>query len=231
MLNLLFRMEKEDPPPRIDRSYLDTLAGTDQTALMAALKGFGLIGEQSDVKPELLRLAKDADNRPKMVADLLQQYYPKQVRLGEQNATHAMLEESFSEFDYSGDTKRKAVTFYLKAADYADVPLSAHFKIPKQRSVGAARPKTPRQPRRRRQTGVQEPPAAQTGGLTPPASTGPTKSVDLQSGGQVTLSYTADFFSLDNRDRDFVLGLIDALKAYDDQKSLPSEDEGSREMT
>lgn len=225
-LNLVMRMEEEDPPPRIDRTYLGNMAGSDQTAVLAALRGFDLIGDGNEVKPELLKLAKDNDDRPNMIAALLERYYPKQVELSKQNATSGMLEESFAEYGYSADTRRKAVTFFLKAAEYAGIHISPHFNLPKARGTRktVSRPKS------------KPAPATSTGGGSRVKGRRSRKSTDdadgktvsLRSGGWVRVSYDADFFTLNTRDREFVLGLIDSLRAYEDRKSLPQGEGGGQ---
>lgn len=227
LLNLLIRMEGEDPPPRIDRSYLGKMAGTDQTAVISALRGFGLIDANNVVRPELVTLAKNSEGRPKMMAALLERFYGPQVELSRKKATASMLEESFAEFGYSAETKRKAITFFLKATEYADLPLSPHFKIPKQRSPRTSRPRPPRKDSKSRSNAGGEV-GSGTGRQQSHGGKGSSKTIPLRSGGEVTLAYTVDFFSLDPDDRDFVLGLIDSLRTYGVPQGAPEKGTGGQ---
>jgi len=49
--------------------------------------------------------------------------------------------------------------------------------------------------------------------------------IELDSGGTVTLSVTVDLFQLSDRDREFVLKLIDLTKAYGEGRSDRVEEE------
>jgi hypothetical protein len=71
------------------------------------------------------------------VADLLAVKYPDALALG-RDATQAQLDEVFRGYDgISGSTTRKAITFYLHAAQFAGVPLSPFFKSGRASSGGA----------------------------------------------------------------------------------------------
>ena len=117
-------------PPRIDRSFLGGSEGT-KTQLLAALKYFGLIAANGTVNEELAELVRNPAERPNRIKNLLFQYYPDAIALGEQNATQAQLEEAFA--GLQGSTRRKAVAFYLKAAEYGKIKLSPNFRNPRER--------------------------------------------------------------------------------------------------
>lgn len=129
VLNLIQRLENDQAiPPQIDRSFLGGSEG-QKTQTLAALKFFGLVeGKNNEVAPELHRLVGAGNNRPRVFAELLAKYYPEATRLASVHATTKQLEDSFT--GLSGDTLRKAVTFYLHAAKYAQHPVSKHFKVP-----------------------------------------------------------------------------------------------------
>ena len=131
-LNLLQRMEVEGgTPPRIDRSYLRSLSGQAQTYLMGALRSFGLIEDNGEVAPALEDLVLKPQDRPRLIGEILRRFYESAVTHGEINGTPKQLEEIFSEFNLSGDTLRKAMTFYLHAAEYAGLPISRYVKVRK----------------------------------------------------------------------------------------------------
>lgn len=131
-LNLFQRMEEEGgTPPRIDRSYLTNLAGQAQTYLISALRSFRLIEENGNHTKELDRLALEPAERPKLIGDLLRRFYPNAVNHGEMNGTAKQLEEAFSEYGLTGDTLRKAMSFYLQAAEYSGLSISRYVQVRK----------------------------------------------------------------------------------------------------
>jgi hypothetical protein len=123
--------KQEQFPPRIDRSYLRGLSGISQSQLLATLRAFELIDEGGNVTPALKELATRPDDRPKLVADLVGTYYPAMVKLGEENATGKMLEDAFADYGLTGSTRRKAISFFLKAASWGGIKLSPHFAVPR----------------------------------------------------------------------------------------------------
>lgn len=129
LLNLVERMEREGIPRRIDRSFLSNLAGGVQAQLIHAMKTLGLIGPEEEVLEPLHELVTQPENRQALVRRLLAQHYDWVPALGS-NATHLQLDEAFKERGprLGTHTRRKAITFYLHAAKYAEVPVSPFFK-------------------------------------------------------------------------------------------------------
>ncbi len=143
LLNLVERMADGGIPRRIDRSYLSGLSGGYQTQVMAALRSLGLMTDDGVVTQRLIDLVERPSERKPLFAVILRERYPEPVRLGEANATQAELEEAFRPSGIGGATLRKAVAFYLHAAEFADIPLSPFFRTPSATSDTSA-------PRRRR---------------------------------------------------------------------------------
>lgn len=138
LTNLLVRMETEDIPRRLDRGYLSNMAGGSIAQFLTGLRSLGLIDSEERPRPELVELVKAGDQRPQLIADLIQAKYPWAIELGEAKATHQELEEAFRARGPSGSTLRKAVAFYLAAARYAGLPLSPFFKETRPGGDGAA---------------------------------------------------------------------------------------------
>jgi hypothetical protein len=215
--SFLERIDLENLPPRIDRSYLPTLSGTAQSYLIGALRSFELIGPNREVLPALKELAQDPDGRPALIGDLLRKYYPEVVELGENNGTAGQLEEAFRKYGLAGNTVRKAVTFYVHAAQYAGLPLSPHWHVRKAGSGyrDASSVKRPRKPTSRPAAPIQQ---------TSRTPAGDSRSLALKSGGTVTLAVSVNLFELSKEDRNFVLKLIDEMSDYDQEASKqPSE--------
>src|SRR5579884_1113197 len=159
LLNTVERMAKEGGiPAQIDRSYLSNLPGSTQTELLQSMKSLGLIDEQMRPTKDLEAMVEDAEGRAGVVSAILAGRYEGPLALGP-FATQQQLEDEFRKYNIQGSTLRKAVRFFLAAAKYADVPLSPHFRPPKD----PARPRTAR-----RQTAAAPPPAPQPQQPAPP---------------------------------------------------------------
>lgn len=216
-MSLITKMEKEGIPARIDRGYLNYTSGTNQIYLPMALRSFGLLNDDNSATEELTALVKNTADRKKLLGQLVKRHYSKQVALP-QNATAQMLEETFAPLQ--GETKRKAVTFFLHAAKEAELPLSKHFKAPKAAKSATGTRRTRRTPAGKPQE--QTPPPSNQ--PTPPAHGGMTRSLELKSGGTLTVSLTANIWDLSEDDERFVMGLVKTMRSYGEAKSLPPGD-------
>jgi len=131
-------------PSRIDRSVLGNMSGITQSQLLGTLQFLGLI--QQDGKPTA-RLQKIVDSegsgRQKELRDLLKAAYPflfdSDVDLAK--ATPRQIKEEFGSFA-SGQTIRKCVAFFIRAARDAELPLSPHIKAPRAPRGSGQRRKT-----------------------------------------------------------------------------------------
>jgi len=132
LMNLIVRMEDEGLPRRVDRSYLNNMSGAMQAAVMASLRSLGLTGTNGETLSPLAELVDDGDNRAVIMRDVLAKRYQWAITLGEESATQSELDEAFRDQGISGSTLRKAVAFYLRAAKYAELPLSPFFQTPRE---------------------------------------------------------------------------------------------------
>jgi hypothetical protein len=212
-------------PPRIDRSLMAGMAGGTQTLLLGTLSTFGLIGDNREVLPPFTELVRaEADQRQQIMARLLQDTYPGPMALARQHATADQLAESFRVLSgYQGSTLRKAITFFLNMAKYAQVELSPFFRAPAQNPAG----RKPATRRARGTTDTMDPSAAV--GSTPIGSVSPveSRSIELGSGGTITVSCSVSFLSLSRSDREFVFDIVDRLDAYRDTHPKPPGESGS----
>jgi hypothetical protein len=135
-------------PPQIDRSMMGSKSGTDQSNLMGALKFFGLVGDHSEVKPALTAFASiDEAGRKQALMSMLRQRYPNQFEVSDKNGTEKQLLETFD--PYTGDTKRKAMTFFLHAARFSGIEVSPHFPVTRMGSGRRASSSAKRTPKPR----------------------------------------------------------------------------------
>ena len=216
-------------PPQIDRSLFAGKSGTDQNTILTALRSFDLVsGPNQTVRAALDALvAADKDERKGLLVPILRRYYPRQLAVSEQNGTEKMLLDSFEEeFGLTGETRRKAATFFLHAARAAGLTLSPNF--PKTRS-GSGAPvgsRARRTVKRKKEVDATPPPTLPAGGKEDRYS------VDLEAGGTVTLIVDVGHFALSRHknDREFVQKLIDALVEYEDGRAAEQVSEEESEV-
>jgi hypothetical protein len=132
----------------------------------------------------------DEDESRQLIGELLRRKYPDVVQLGTTNATQLQLEEAFDATGVEGETRRKAIAFYLKAAAHAGIATSKQWTVPRVTAGRARRKKPP--------AGV-----SQGGTTTPPAATsveGHRQTVNLGSGGTVAVAVSVNLWDLDGDD-------------------------------
>jgi len=199
---------REGVPKRIDREIWRTKSGAVQAQIMVAFRFFDLLNDAyAPTLPLLDDLAKaDESGRKKILKKLAEQKYKSIIDHDLTKMTPGMLSDEMAKFNVSGDTLRKAVTFFLQLAKYADLPLSPYLKD-----------KTRTSPNRRKATKTQAPqliPPSNVGAVS--ATTGgSTTAVNLRGGGTVTVTITADVWKMPSDDRTFVLELIDKVQGYE----------------
>jgi hypothetical protein len=219
MKNFLDRLrEAGSVPGRIDRGFLGG-SGAYQSQMLHALKFLGLIGGDSRTTDALRALAlADDEGRKPFLAEVVQERYADLLALGT-DATQMELEAVIRDHGLSGDTVRKAASLFLSAAKYAEVPVSAWWKVGKPVTVNGKRKVI-----RRTKTGaiaadqmVQDRDEVEVEVLTPPApppgAAGST-TIPLASGGSLTFSYSVDLMVMSREDRNFVFQLIDQMQEY-----------------
>jgi len=127
---------------RIDRSVLTNFSGSTQTQLITALRFLGLIdakGHPTD-RLETLVKASGTDEWSNVLAALLRDTYPTLFGgFDLARATPNQFGERFrGTFPGSDAVQRKAVTFFLGAAQDAKIPISPHItKNKKPRTVSS----------------------------------------------------------------------------------------------
>ena len=204
-------------PNQIDRSVFHGLAGGVQSQLMVALKFLGLTDAGGKPTKHLTALIdKDEEKRKQALAAILQRRYTDLFALGIENATVKQVHDKMEAYGLSGETKDKALRFFLGAAQYAEIPLSRHLI----NGVGSV--STRRRPATRRAAGNEAQPNSLTETGTPVS--GMHRTVTLASGGNVILTGSFDPFKLSHDDREFVYGLVDKMTEYEAANARDLED-------
>lgn len=130
-------------PGMIDRGFLSKRSGSEQSALMATLKWFGLT-DANGVPTALLReyVGANAEAAKALFSEMINSSYSA-VTDGTfplQSATTNMLADKFREYEISGSTLSKSISFFLSAAKDAGITVSPHAKAPAAPSnVGSKR--------------------------------------------------------------------------------------------
>jgi hypothetical protein len=210
--NALDNVAAHGVPNVIDRSSFPSFSGAAVAGTLSAFRFFGLISDEGKPLPSLHDLAVDKERRKENIRALLEKHYAPLIALDLSRSTPSEFDGAFSSetFNVSGDTRTKAKTFFLKAAQFADISISKLLLNKVRVSPSNKRSK------RVKTNGVGERNTA-TGAVqqryTPP--TEGMKTIQLDSGGTLTLTATVNVLALTGRDRDFVFKLIDLLNGYE----------------
>lgn len=200
-------------PSIIDRTVWPTFSGLYQSQTLGTFRFLGLIDAEGKPTPDLQKLVEDKDNRQIHLRKVLERSYASLVKKDLTKMTPASFNAAVEEYGATGDTHRKVVSFFLQAAKYAGLPLSPY--ILKQARVAHV-------PRKRRaQNGdskghyVPEIKGIADNGSQQPS--GPTKTVQLRKGVTMTISCSADTFSMIAEDRDFVIKILGEIETYEEE--------------
>lgn len=202
-------------PNQIDRTTFPGLSGGVQSQLLAGLKFLGLVTDDEKPTQALHQLAvTDEAKRKAKLKELLEERYADIFAIDLMKATQQQLLDKMGEaYNVTGDTKEKAVRFFLLALQYLGIQVSRFIKVPGSTGPanGAMRS---RKRSTRRATDADEEKEEEVD--TPPARpSGTSRQVQLKSGGTLTVTASIDLFQLSSTDRDFVFKLIDELNKYE----------------
>lgn len=212
-------------PNQIDRSTFPGLSGGVQSQLFAALKFLGLMTENDEPTPELHALAvTDEGSRKEKLKEILQSRYASIIALDLTKATPQQVSNKLSdEYNVSGDTKEKALRFFLSAVEYVGIPVSRFFKVPGASGAGNGSSKSKRRTNNRPKNRQADSEGKPENENRPNAGT--SREVQLRSGGTLTIAASIDLFQLNPDDRAFVFGLIDKLDAYEKESNAVTENQ------
>ena len=201
-------------PNRLDRTVFIGMSWALQNQLFSALRFMGLTDPDNRPTKDLAELAgPDEGQRKTKLREILQRRYADLFALDLKKTTPGELAQKIGEsYGAVGDTREKAVRFFTSAAEYVGIELSPLFDSAKKTN-GAPTVKRGRRPKTIRQSPPPDLP------LSAPPPLGTSKTVRLQSGGDLVLSATLGIFSLNPKDRKFIFELIERLEEY--ENALP----------
>lgn len=191
-------------PPTLDRSVWPSFSGGIQSQTLGAFKFLGLVKEDGEVEP-ILRLLVDAkgDERKTVLAEIIQNKYAGALRLAGKNASFNQLLELFRGYGVQGGTLERAIRFFLDACEYTDLKCSPLW--------AKAKKTFRKQSKKEEQQSKYKPFEVSTPDGEVKSSV---KTVNLKSGGTLSLSLSIDIVALSKEDRDWLFGIIDELNAY-----------------
>ena len=184
-------------PNQLDRSVWPSYSGAIQGQLLGAFRFLGLMDEGNFPTPALADLVSKRGTRRELLRGLIERHYRTLVALDLTRTSPRQLDEALRQYGLSGATHKKALSFFLQAAQFAGMPLSVLLK---------AKTRTAAFGHKRAATA-----AVVSETLAAPLS----KTVRLRSGGTLTVAASLDLFSLAGEDRNLVFDLIDRLQEYE----------------
>jgi hypothetical protein len=205
-------------PKNIDRTMWPSQSGLVQTQILMAFRFFGLVDDEDCPTDLLYELVEEKDRRPATITKLLNQSYTAIIDHDLTKMTPKMVDDAMEQYNVTGETKRKAVTFFLRAAKFTGMPMHPLLSA-MVRNTG---------PRKKRaKKGVFIGDMNGRAELPPPESPGANKkTIRLSGGGTVSLVISADPFTLPSEDRQFVFDLVDKLQAYAQAHPADDGDDG-----
>lgn len=218
-------------PTKIDRTTWASRSGADQQQILTAFKFLGLI-DDSERPQEVLKKLVDAQpnsqEEKNIIGQILRQRYAKVFEHDLTKATPLQLSEAIASYGATGSTRARCERFFLKAAEFAGIPMSArlskgaHSIATNGADDASSRPGNGVRHRRRRRASssseVEEPAAAVDSGNA-------MKTIQLPGvGGSLTISGTFNPFGLMGEERTLVYEIIDKMNEFE-SKFAKSEEE------
>ena len=120
-LTALDHLKAVSIPNQIETGTFPSLSSQAKSQILSAFRFFELIDGQGIPQPELTHLVHEDAERKATIKRLIEKYYPDIVALDFAKMTPNQLDEKLSgeRYNIGGETKKKAKTFLLKAAQYA----------------------------------------------------------------------------------------------------------------
>ena len=211
-------LQENGVPGRVDRSALPTFNGISQGQLLGAFRFLGLINDEFTPQPveqPTLKQLVDSGKRRDVLAELLKSRYPDVFAVGLETASPSQFTSATSSLKATGATLEKARTFFLKAAEFAEITISPHLTRRKPRRAKKT-VESPRRPPRRDSSPKPKP--VESSHDKGAAALQYEKTIHLPDAkGTVTLSGTFNPFELVGRERDLVNKMVDDLTDFENE--------------
>jgi hypothetical protein len=210
-------------PKKIDRTIWRTQAYVVQSQIIMAFRFLKLLDNGDNPTPALQELVDSRQEARKIVLDkLLVDAYRNIVDLDLTKTTPKMLDDAMEQYSVSGDTKKKAVRFFLQAAKYVDMPMHPLLQ-------GQIRNTGPRKKRTPKPTFIGEMNTAADPAYDPDARPTSSQTAPLSNGGRIVLQVFGDPFALPSEERTLMFELVDKLRDHAASHSADGGDYESEE--
>lgn len=160
-INFLNKLRDTQVPSRIDPSVFGNASGSLSYSIIATLKSLKLIGPDGVPNQSFVNLVnEDDEGRKTILRKAMQQAYPSLFdgSFDITNATAGQFDEHVrNRYEAKGSTIDKVASFFIAAADYADVELSQLVKDRKPLFSSASSGKSRKQ-RKQAQEPADSPP-------------------------------------------------------------------------
>lgn len=197
-------------PNVITKEVFPSHSGLLQGQVLGALKFFDLIDKNGIPKGdrlERLALEKEVHERRANVRTLLKSSYVDIIKLDLRKLSPSQLDAAFSAYGVSGDTKKKAKTFFVTAAKFAELNLSPLIMRRGRAPLSS----------RKRKAATQTLPSGlieQSNGSQENGAPSTSKTIQLKSGVTLTVIATGNLLDLDGTDRELIYGIMDQIKSH-----------------
>lgn len=160
-MTLIEDLQTHGLPPQIDRSVLSRFAGGTGSQLLASLRSLGLTDRNNKPNTRMAQLvnAHGTDQFKPLLRAVLKDAYPFLSKMNLTTATPSMFADAFKVTGAKEDVLRKCRTFYLHAAQFAEVevgPRLLQAKTTRPVSSGAPKKRTTAKPKVRKQSATEQ---------------------------------------------------------------------------
>ncbi len=207
-------------PKKLDRTIWPSQSGLVQSQILMAFRFFELVDDEDHPTDLLHELVGEKDDRAGIMTKMLNESYRTLIDHDLTKMTPKMVEDEMERYHVTGETKRKAVTFFLRAAKFAGMPMHPLLST-------MVRNTCPRKRKAKKGLFVSE--MNGRAEVPQPPSHVNTKTVRLSNGGTVSLAIAVDPFTLPSEDRQFVFDLVDKLQAYAQAHPVNDSEEAGEE--
>jgi hypothetical protein len=153
----------------------------------------------------------DEGERKKQLEKIVRERYADLFALDLSGVTPSQLIQQIgTSYGNGGDTRDKAVRFFLGALGYLDIPVSRFVNVPKTGNGSTARRR--RAKKAKLPAEVPPPPPIEP---RPVSGSGEAKVIKLASGGTLTLIASLSYMALNPADRKFFNGVLEMMEKYE----------------
>src|ERR1051325_1664783 len=204
-------------PNRIDHRTFPNMSSQSKSQVMSAFKFLGLMDDDGVPTQLLSDLAYKKDSRKEIMRQIVEEKYPDIVALDFSSLSVTELDKALAgaRYNVQGETRKKAKTFLLKAAQYSGFTVHELLtKITRNRKKGAEKKANTSTPK----TDFTLPwgKSADAGAQSHNEPDDTKRTIKLRRGGSLTLTLAVNLLQLQGDDRTFVFDLIDKLDAYEE---------------